>query len=256
VASVKPTDRKKAMVGSKTGRAGGGGPPGVEHRRFSATNLSLFALIVRAYGIRGCRPLGEGTCPLVAGGPDWLRRDGFDVQAKMPDNTPDYTSMEFLSGRATQIQLALQSLLAERFGLKVHREKRQAAIYELTIGRKRSGLRIADESLAPMLGFRPSMQANGVATIQWVVRNESLQDVCETFSQVLERPVVDRTGLKGHFDFTMEYEADLDEPGLFSEVRGPEMFTAVQEQVGLKLQAARSLVDVLVIDRAARPAEN
>jgi uncharacterized protein (TIGR03435 family) len=213
VASVRASDPKRGSAGSKTGRAGGGGsgPPDVEHRRFSATNLNLFALIVRAYGIRACRPLGGGQCALLAGGPAWLRTDGFDIRAKMPDNSPDYTSIQLLGGHAPQLQLAIQSLLADRFRLKVHLERRQAEIYELTIGRKGYKLKKADESEGPMLGFRPSFQPNGVSTIQWVVRNQSLQDLSETLSQVLERPVLDRSGLKGNFDFTMEYDANTDD---------------------------------------------
>src|SRR5215471_8740280 len=148
----------------------------------------------------------------------------------------------------------LQALLAERFSLKVHREKRQLQLYALTIGKKGPKLKKAPDGEA-QLGpiFRPILQPNGETTIQMTVKNRSMQEVADVFSQMFNRPVLDRTGLKGKFDLTMEYEGNSDQPGPFTELTGPGLFTAFQEQAGLKLEPTKGSVDVLVIDHAERP---
>src|SRR5207244_679371 len=69
----------------------------------------------------------------ILGGPDWLKKDRFDVQAKMPAGSPDYTFDQFLDGQASRLQLMLQALLAERFNLKLHREQRQLPVYAMTM---------------------------------------------------------------------------------------------------------------------------
>jgi uncharacterized protein (TIGR03435 family) len=85
-------------------------------------------------------------------------------------------------------------------------------------------------------------------------KNASMLEVADIFSSILERPVLDRTGLKGEFDFTMEYAADGDQP--LTALGGPEVFTAFQEQAGLKLEPTRATVDVLIIDHAGKPSGN
>jgi uncharacterized protein (TIGR03435 family) len=86
---------------------------------------------MRAYSVKGCPPIAD--CTRILGGPDWLKKDRFDVQAKMPAGSPDYTFDQFLDGQASQLQLMLQALLAERFNLKLHREQRQLPVYAMTM---------------------------------------------------------------------------------------------------------------------------
>ena len=257
VASVKPSDRRAGDVGgSKSVDEKARGPSfRVEHKRFTATNLNLFGLILKAYGVTGCRPLGGGNCVFLSGGPDWLRKDGFDILAKMPDDSPDYTLMQLQNGHAPQLQLMLQALLADRFHLKLHRESKQLPVYALTIGKKGPKFKKAEESEEPKLMFRPTVQSNGQEIIQLVVQNSSMQELAELYSKFMDRPVLDRTGLKDKYDFTMDYDANADAPGPFTKLIGPGLFRAFQEQ-GLKLEATKDSVEVLVIDHAEHPSEN
>ena len=102
--------------------------------------------------------------------------------------------------------------------------------------------------------FQPAVQPNGERVIRLNAKNASMQEVVDIFSSILERPVLDRTGLKGEFDFTMEYAADGDQP--LVALGGPGLFIAFQEQAGLKLEPTRANVDVLIIDHAEKLSEN
>ncbi len=82
------------------------------------------------------------------------------------------------------------------------------------------------------------------------------RDLADTVASVLDRPVLDRTGLQGDFDFTIEYERDIDAPGTELPFAGPAMFTAFQERLGLKLESTKAPVEVLVIDHIEKPSEN
>lgn len=259
VASVRPSDPNARVGGFKSKDGRGGGPVlQVEHRRFTVANMNLLSLILRAYDIRGCRPLGEGDCARISGGPDWLKRDGFDIRAKMPDDTPDYTGIQFFNGQAPQLQLMLQALLADRFKLSVHREMKQLPVFVLTIGGKGPKLKKTEGTGNPSLIFHPSAQPNGDQRFQLVAKNSSMQELTDLYSRFMSRPVLDRTGLKGRFDFTMTYAADPDAPGLLpgDEFAWPALFTALQEQLGLKLEATKGSVEILVIDHVERPSEN
>jgi uncharacterized protein (TIGR03435 family) len=266
VASVRPSnpDAGFGAFKSKDGRGGGGLPPTLSHGRFSFSS-NLFGMIVRAYAIKGCRPAFQASCASISGGPDWIKKDRFDIRAKTPDGIPEYTFQQFFDGQAPQIQLMLQALLADRFNLRVHHEKTQMPVYALTIAKKgpkltRSGpvetVKLPDGSSRETRGvvFQPVAQPDGERQIRLSAKNASMQDVVDVFSSILERPVLDRTGLKGEFNFAMTYAADGDQPLL--SLGGPELFTAFQEQAGLKLQATKAAVDVLVIDHAEKPSEN
>jgi bla regulator protein blaR1 len=259
VASIRPGD-PNGGGGSKSKDGGGGAPFEVEHRTVTARNMTLYFFIIQAYGIRGCRPLGAGDCLRISGGPDWIKKDTFDIRAKMPDDSPDYTSMQLFEGQAPRLQLMLQALLADRFSLKIHRETRQLSVYALMVAKKGSKLHAAKAG-EPALGpiFRSVEHPNGETTLQMTVQNRSLQEVADIFSIFMDRPVLDRTGLKGKFDFKMEYEPNPDVPALAlpgGELVGPALFTAFQEQAGLKLQPTKGPVEILVIDRAEKPSEN
>jgi uncharacterized protein (TIGR03435 family) len=185
VASVRPSDpRSGGGWGGLKGKGGGGLPIAIGHGRFDYS-ASLLGLIVQAYHIAGCRPIPtRDTCPLISGGPAWIDKDTFDIQAKTPEATPDYTWFQFTQGQALQIQVMLQSLLADRFNLKVHREKRQMPVYALVAvknGRKikksvpmatkqtPDGDPIGIEGRAFL--FQPSVQPNGERMIRLTVKN-------------------------------------------------------------------------------------
>jgi len=269
VASVKKVNANAVPDGSKSqdGRGGGGAPFQIDHGRFSYT-ATFYELVLRAYGIRGCRPQSE--CALVTGGPDWtkqgwIRNDRFEIQAKTPAGTPDYTALQFLGGQATQVQLMLQALLTDRFNLKLHREQRELSVYALTVAKNgpRANLKKATGSTTQLKDgsmvkdttiFFRSAGAND-PSIHLTVRNRPLREFVDTLSSLMDRRVLDRTGLDGEFDFEVDYEKDPDATGPASLV-GSTMISAFQEQLGLKLEATKAPVEVLVIDHVEQPSEN
>jgi uncharacterized protein (TIGR03435 family) len=266
VASVRPSNPSGGIGGFKTkdGKGGGGLPPSLSHGRFTYSD-SLFGMVVRAYAVKGCRPALQGNCAFLTGGPDWVKKDRFDIQAKTPDGAPEYTFIQFFQGKAPEVQLMLQSLLADRFNLRLHHEKKLMPVYALVIAKRGPKLKKSGEvEKRPLpdgtviesrgLMFHRVVEPNGDHTIHLDARNSSMQAVADDFSSILERPMLDRTGLKGEFDFTLDYAAEGDQPG--AELAGPELFTAFQEQAGLKLEATQATVDALVIDHAEKPSEN
>ncbi len=257
VASVKPGDRRASGSGAKSdGGSGRSSGFEVEPKRFVATNTNLFTLIVKAYGLNSCRPMMRDTCILLFGGPDWIRRDGFDIAAKMPGDSPNYTLMQFQNGQAPELQHMLQALLAERFRLKIHRENRQLPVFALTVRNKEPKFKKADKSERPLVAFSPPAQVNGEDMVKLIVRNSSIQQLTDLLSIFMDRPVLNQTGLRDKYDFTLVYEANADAPGAMTAVTGPGLFTAFQEQAGLKLEATRGSVEVLVIDHVEKPSAN
>jgi len=254
VASVKPLGPGDGGLKGPGGR--GGGANGLEHHRLTL-RMNLYALIVNAYALRACPPFGEfAGCNLLLGGPDWLRKDQFEIVAKMPDDSPDYTGAQFVNLHAPQLQLMLQALLADRFGLKVHHETKELPVYALTIAKKGPKFNKSDGSKEPRLMFRPSVQPDGSKVIQLIVENGSMQELVDLYAKFMGRPVVDRTGLTDRYDFTMDYDANTDTPGPFAELTGPGLFKAFEEQAGLKWEATKGPVEVLVIDHADKPSAN
>jgi uncharacterized protein (TIGR03435 family) len=269
VASVRRSNPNTGGGGGGKSKDGGGGlRPGLDHGRFNFSS-TLFGLIIRAYGAMSCNE-GKADCALISGGPNWLTKDRFDVLAKMPDGSPDYTFLQFLRGQAPQLQLMLQSMLAERFSLKVHRETRQLSVYALTLVKQGSKLKEASGEMIQLkdgtsvknqsLLWTPAPLPDGTRSehlIRMFVRDQSMKGLVDSLSRLMDRPVLDRTGLKGTFDITMDYERNPDGPDTpGSDITGPAMFTAFQEELGLKFESTRAPVEVLIIDHAEKPSEN
>jgi len=267
VASVRPIQGNGGAGASKGPDAGaergGGGPPlQVDHGRFSYT-ANLFDAVVRAYSIQACG--AQSNCALLSGGPDWVKKNRFEIRAKAPEGTPDYTVGQFSSGRAPELQLMLQALLADRFNLRIHSEKKRLSVYALTVGKKGTKpnfkkaagdmIHRQDGTFVKDTTLFFSRKAPDDPSIHLVVKNRSIQEFVDALSRMMERPVLDRAGLKGEFDFTADYDRDADASGNLALV-GPSMFTAFQEQLGLKLESISALVEVLVIDHAELPSEN
>jgi uncharacterized protein (TIGR03435 family) len=251
VATVKPVDPNSGAGGGKSSSGGGGGgaPLRIDHLRFSYTS-TLFNFIARAYGIQGCLPNADANCPRLSGGPDWIKKDMFEIQAKAPEGAPDYTAGQLGAGQAPELQLMFQALLADRFNLKLHREDKELPVYVLTIAKngpkpnlkkaagemiqRKDGSFVKDNTLF----FRSKGPDD--PSVQLAVKNRSLQELVDTLSGMMGRPVVDRTELQGEFDFTMDYEKDPDAPPGNLSLVGPSMLTAFQEQLGLKLESTKA----------------
>jgi uncharacterized protein (TIGR03435 family) len=222
VASIKPNR-------SGPGRSSSSMPPlGV----FRAVNVTLRQLMVDAFGVRPFQ---------IVSGPDWFDGERFDVLARTSDGAaPD------------QMRVMLQALLAERFGLVFHRQARDQPIYALVPAR-------ADRALGPALrrsecpdgcGMNTST-SNGSGTVQ--ASGETMVRLAEWLGNVVDRVVIDRTGLAGTYDFEMRFTRDDAFGRTTTPPDAPSIFTALREQLGLTLASARGPVEFLVIDTVSQP---
>lgn len=239
VASVKPSDL--------AARAGGIRPlPGGQTYVAEAAPLKLMIRLM--YKI---------TDSQIVGGPDWMGTALFDVRAKAekPSSVDDLHEM-------------FQTLLADRFKLKFHREMRTLPALVLTVDKPGSKMK-PNESTEPFdvpiklaSGGRPPAPPKFAGThvpmeyLRWW-----LGQAVGNFRPGQERPVVDKTGLTGFYDFTLEFAPDLSglntvEGTAPPQFDGPTIFTALREQLGLKLESAKGPVEVFVIDHAEKPTEN
>jgi len=213
-----------------------GGPPG----RYTALCTTLWGLIYNAYDVRSFNDYPTGL-------PTWADKDRFDVDAKANDDT--VAAIRKLSNQE-QEQLTrdmLQSLLADRFQLRVHYESKVQPIYELVLAKGGSKLK-------PL----PADQKPGWGKFdrgEFILRGKSIAEFANglSFSNLVGRTVVDKTGLIGNYDIDLKWTPD-DQQG--TPDAGPTFFTALEEQLGLKLEAAKGPVDTLVIDHVEKPSEN
>jgi bla regulator protein BlaR1 len=262
VASVKPLGPHDSCCG-----------PDVDRQTFALTG-SLYDFILHAYhleSICGSKNALGADCPLVSGAPAWIKKEQFNIQAKMADNSPGYTRNEFMQGEAPQIEFMLQELLADRFKLTVHREMRELPVYAIAIGKnglklkhgKESALKQAsDGNSSPNRSMFIHPGPDGSSISKMTLEDSSMQEFADFLAGFVDRPVLDRTGLKGQFDFMIEYGVDkvpsAGDSGLIGNLgtAGPSMFSALQEQLGLRLESTKGRVDVLIIDHVGRPSEN
>ena len=215
---------------------GFGGPPG----RFNTRNTTLADLIMFAYGVHTKQ---------IAGGPDWLGTQKFDIEAK-PD-TPGAASEK-------QNQVMMQKLLASRFGLSFHREKRDLAAFVLSVAKSGSKLEKSEESPDTSSSFF----FRGLGNL--VFRNITMPGFASWMQTVLDRPVVDHTQLSGRFQGILKWNPDETQFAIFGPPphpstapdAPPDLYHAIQEQIGLRLTPERTAVDVIVIDHVTKPTEN
>jgi uncharacterized protein (TIGR03435 family) len=209
---------------------------------YTGMDISLRTLVGEAYGIY--------DIARITGGPSWVDRDKFDLEAKFdPAEIPGASHLTFRQ-RADM----LRPLLAERFGLKVHWETKEFPVYDLVIAKGGSKL------LAPM---PEDILHRGAATCLFGASRKGYIRVQGCVPKDLEdqlrfatgRTVIDKTGITTRSNFELRWTPD-DTPADPPEDSGPSIFTAVQEQPGLKLAPAVAPLDILVIDAAAKPSEN
>jgi len=189
--------------------------------RFAIDCISPKSLIAYAYDVREFQ---------ILGGPKWLGSDQYDVVAK-PDG--DASSERILA--------MARGLLAERFRLALHRESKEMPVFALVSAKGGPRLR-------PSAGQGPEIRGGRGRLIARHVTMGIL--AAQLADRALGRPVLDRTGIAGEFDVDLEWTPDE------SMDIGPSIFTALQEQLGLRLEALKGVVEVLVIDHAERPSAN
>ncbi len=260
VATVKPNasgDNRVAILGQPGGR-------------MVVTNATLKMLMGVAYRVRDFQ---------IIGGPNWINSDRWNVEAKaeegsIPPRTgpPDPNVFDPMT-------LMMQSLIEERFQLKMRRESREMPVYELVVARSGSKLKLSEDQtpfrppergapppppLQPggpmprgaMRAGRGSLEANALP----------LSSLIQALSQQVGRTIVDKTGLSGLYDIKLEWTPELGQgavipggpepPPPAADLSGPSIFTALQEQLGLRLESTRGPVEVLVIQSAEKPTDN
>jgi len=207
-----------------------------------AENVSLKQLLVNAFLIR------EG---LIFGLPGWAESSRFDITAKVTD--PDMKALHSLSREQRQAMLA--AILADRFRLKTHTEIKTLPVYELVVAKDGSKLKAtklpppgADNS--DPLGYGNIDVHNTVLTATGV----TLSDLAMNLTFPLDRTVINKTGLTGRYDFQLRWTPDGTSAGATD--APPDLFTALQEQLGLKLEPAKGPVETLVIDHIEQPTDN
>src|SRR4051812_38979027 len=246
--------------------------------RIDYANVSLRDLVRQAYGVKDYQ--------VVA--PDWTNSARFDVQAKLPPDTPQ-----------EQRNLMMQALLAERFGLKVHKESKEVPVYSLVVGKNGPKLKkaenvpqgAADGPPPPPPGggrgpgpggpgmIRMMMQPGGKMRLN--ATGMELSNFAEMLSRQVGKPVFDNTGITGLYDIDLEFKpeegvgmgmvrgmpmpmprlgdgggGEAHSPAL-DNVEAPSIFTAVQEQLGLKLEGKKGPIETIVVDYSEKvPTEN
>lgn len=229
IATIKPSDPNAHGKGF-------GGPPG----RFLTRSTTLADLIMDAYGVHTKQ---------VVGGPDWMSTQRFDIEAK-PD-TPG-------AANDSQNRLMMRKLLASRFALKSHAEKRELSAFVLTVAK--GGPKLEKSEDAPNSPTAFSFRSLG----NLIFRNITMTDFASWMQTVLDRPIVDHTGLQGRFQGVLKWNPDESQFAVFGPPphpstapdAPPDLYTAIQEQIGLRLDAAKTPVTVMVLDHVEEPSEN
>ncbi len=227
-----------ASVKANLSFTGPSGISGATPGRFTASNTPLRFIILYAYRLLDNQ---------LAGAPDWTSSDSFDVAATYPSGSTPTDD---------EVRAMIRTLLAERFGLQVHRERQEQRMYWLTIaansGRLGKQLRRSDvdcdEGSAqkhPQTDKRPVCKM--IATRHFITGgSRTIPQLAATLQSMVGRLVVDHTGLTGAFDMDLQWDDN----------EGPSIFTALQEQLGLKLDSRQDWIDTLIIDHVQKPGAN
>lgn len=234
VATIKPNDSGASRMQGLT----------VNGRNFATRNSSLGDLIGFAYEVQANQ---------IVNAPDWINKDRYDIAA-IPDQEG--------SPNVQQLRTMMQKLLTSRFNLKFHRDKRELSAYVLTVGKNGPKLKPTElKGTLPGLGMRPAPTG-----LTLVMINGRMKDYTSYLQMVvLDRPVVDRTELTGRYDCNVTFTPDDSEfnghppklpPPAENTEAAPNLFTAFQEQLGLKLEAQKTQVDVLALDHVEKPSPN
>jgi uncharacterized protein (TIGR03435 family) len=215
---------------------------GIRGRRFTTINTSLNDLIAFAYGLHARQ---------ITGGPAWAESDRFDIAAE-PDGEGQPSEKQW--------KIMVQKLLAERFKLTFHHDKKELSVYTIMVGK--TGPKLTKSTRDP--NGLPGLGLRGLGSL--VVSNGTIADFATLLgSTALDRPVVDQTALPGRYDFTLTWTPDDSQftgfgvkipPPPPSTEAPPDLYTAIQQQLGLKLDAVKAPTDVVVIDHVEKPSDN
>ena len=218
---------------------------GFQGRQFMARNYNVNDIIALAYGLHFTQ----------IAGPAWIGNVLYDI-----DGVPNTDGIP----NQRQKGLMMQKLLADRFKLKFHLEKRELSVYVITVAKGGSKLELDSSAPDAPSNFRIESQFLGVR-----VTNMSIPEFAIWFQKVvMDKPVIDQTGLSGRYNFILRWSPDESQwiplrgtgamPGRWPDdgKAPPGLYAAIQEQLGLKLKPAKTLADVMVVDHIEQPSPN
>jgi uncharacterized protein (TIGR03435 family) len=229
---------------------------------FRATHDTIMVVIMQAFGV---------SVISITGAPRWLSEDFYDIEAKMDEATAE--AMKAMSPdqrKAAQRQM-LQAMLADRLALKTHSETMDGSVYFLTTVNRGAKLQAADPGKAVQLVGPDGGNVSGVIAVgrgseggrRFNATSVNMAYFVRVLTNELRKPVIDKTGLTGTYDFSLEFApeqapraASDDSGALPPEPGAASIFTAIQQQLGLKLEAGRGPVQTFVIDHIERPSGN
>jgi bla regulator protein blaR1 len=233
---------------------------GLSPTGFTAKRASLRDLIGMAYGVRGDDQ--------ITGGPGWMNSEYYDVEAKESEADIEAAKKLSMDQQRTQLSLMLQSMLADRFGLKTAIETRDLTVYALVTAKGGVKMKEVQVDPFPPPGTTPPPGAHlprlmSTDSRQWTASAFPMGEFTNFLSHFEEldnRVVVDETGLKGNYDFVLSGVSMRPQPADGNHEAGAEpvtpIFSALQEQLGLKLEPRKAPVEVLAIEHAERPSAN
>ena len=244
--------------------------------------MTVYELITIAYD-KECNFAEEAPDPEAGGllgGPDWIRTARFDIEASRPEDSSDYTTRAYGGGTpqvtpGAKLRRMVQTMLAERFRLALHREMREMAVYELSVAR--TGLRLTPlkepagftsylgggglyEQIENGINPRPEYKGLIVGAIS--ATGASMADLAEQLTRMIGRPVLNRTGVEGTFTYEFffapaqwrSWKRDPNEAR--PQLTNPSLCRVLEDELGLRLEEARRPVEVVTIDRVEKPSEN
>jgi uncharacterized protein (TIGR03435 family) len=244
VVSVKPNTSESGMMRVMN-------KPGM----FSASGVTLKTILQQAYNIRE---------DLISGGPGWIGASAFDIEGKISPADADKLKAMTNEQRNLAMRQMLQHALTDRFKLQTHIETKTLPVYELVLAKGGSKLKEADPN---------DTYANGIKGPDGIGKPGSMRmqpgklegqgiaisGLINTLARNIERTVIDKTGLTSKYDFILAWKPDEGPAGQdngASDANAPDLFTALEEQLGLKLVSDKGPVVTLVIDHAEKPTEN
>jgi uncharacterized protein (TIGR03435 family) len=237
----KPPSSVRVMIGIT------GTPDGL-----TAQNSTIQSLINEAYGTQDFQ---------IIGSPSWLNSEMYDMEAKMDGSVSDALQKLSPAERKLARQKMLQAILVDRMKLIIHRDYKESAVYNLIVERSGAKLHAANPDDTYPNGFktgegevaRGMMQIDdGVGSKTMTAQGIGIASLVETLSGLTGRTAVDKTGLTGKYDFSLKWKPDDSQ----ADTTGPSLFTAIREQLGLKLEPGKSVVEIIVIDHVERPSGN
>ena len=212
---------------------GGEAGMSLRHGSLQVNNLHLKSLITSAYGVREVS---------IFGLPGWAEEARYDIRAKVTDADPKL--LDELSREQRRALMA--AMLEDRFHLKLHEVTKIRPVYDLIVAR--GGPRFSE---SVRHGVEPHME---IGRTEYSATNASIPGLSYFLEEVVERTVIDKTGLTGAYDFHVQWMPDL--TGTPEGDTLPSIFTALQEQLGLKLQPSKGPVKTLFVDHVERPSQN